>query len=258
MSSGVPMRRSAMESTSRCWPASPIACHCRSEAGLERTKPGRHAVDADAVRAQLAGGLPREADEPRLGAGVGLDAGEAVGAAGSGGDVHDGAAPGALHGGRRRPGEVKGAVQVDRRRSRASRRPSTSSTGWLTCPATPPAVLTSTSMRPVPPSARATKAPTASGVAHVDDRPSRHAPGPRPPATGAVSSSSGAEHVAGPDRGALGAPGSTQMARPMPLAAPGDDGDPPVEAHQIRPRRRGSSASRSPSPTQVERRARRP
>ena len=123
MSSGVPMRRSAIESTSRCWPASPIACHCRSEAGLERHESRRHAVDADAVRAQLARGLAGEADEPRLGAGVGLDPGEAVGAPRARGDVHDRAAPGALHRGRHRAREVEGAVQVDRRRSRASRRP---------------------------------------------------------------------------------------------------------------------------------------
>src|SRR5207302_4243341 len=40
----------------------------------------RHAVHADAVGAQLARGLAREADEARLRAGIGLDAREAVGA----------------------------------------------------------------------------------------------------------------------------------------------------------------------------------
>jgi hypothetical protein len=40
MSSGSPIRRSAIDSMSRRWPASPIACHCRSDAGFERTKPG--------------------------------------------------------------------------------------------------------------------------------------------------------------------------------------------------------------------------
>ena len=113
MSSGVPRRRSAIESSSARWPASPIACHWASEAGFERTKPGRDAVHANAVGAQLARGLAREADEAGLGARVGLDAGEAVRAPGAGRDVHDGAAAPALHDGRDRAGEVKRAVEVD-------------------------------------------------------------------------------------------------------------------------------------------------
>src|SRR6185437_6910674 len=40
MSSVVPSRLTAMRSTSSRWPASPYASHCRSVAGLERTKPG--------------------------------------------------------------------------------------------------------------------------------------------------------------------------------------------------------------------------
>ncbi len=40
MSSGCPKRLRGMLSTSRCWRSSPIACHCASESGFERTSPG--------------------------------------------------------------------------------------------------------------------------------------------------------------------------------------------------------------------------
>src|SRR5262249_13860511 len=40
MSAGVPIRRSAMRSISRCWPSAPYDSHWRSDDGFERTNPG--------------------------------------------------------------------------------------------------------------------------------------------------------------------------------------------------------------------------
>src|SRR5262249_20894747 len=51
--------------------------------GIRAEEARRDRVHADAVLAELARGLTREADQTRLGARIGLDAGEAVGATGA-------------------------------------------------------------------------------------------------------------------------------------------------------------------------------
>src|SRR6185436_11726857 len=66
--------------------------------GVGADESRRHAVDADAELAELPRRLPREPDQPRLGAGVCLDSGETVRATRAGGDVHDAPAAARLHG----------------------------------------------------------------------------------------------------------------------------------------------------------------
>ena len=89
MSSGEPSRFSAMFWMSRCWPSSPIASHCRSVVGLERTKPGATLLTVMFHGPELVRELAREADLPGLGAGIGLDAGEADAEPGAARDVDD-------------------------------------------------------------------------------------------------------------------------------------------------------------------------
>ncbi len=57
----------------------------------------RHAVDRDAERAELVAELARQADQARLGRGIGLDAGLADAEARAARDVDDAPAPRGLH-----------------------------------------------------------------------------------------------------------------------------------------------------------------
>ena len=94
----------------------------------------------------------------------------------------------------------------------------TSSTGRITWPATPPAVLTSTSRRPASAAARATKACTAA-LSRTSTTSARPAPARAPSIAARVASSSAGRtsqaHTVAPSRAS-----ATPMARPMPWAAP--------------------------------------
>ena len=111
-------------------------------------EPGSDAVDRDAERAELVRHLPGEADLAGLGAGVGLDAGQADAAARSGGDVDD-PAPAALPSSTGRPRGCTGTRCTGwRRRPLATSSSETSSIGGGSGPTTPPALLTRMSTPP--------------------------------------------------------------------------------------------------------------
>src|SRR5579884_323213 len=95
-------------------PRRPVRLPLPPRARVAQHEAGGHAGDRDLPRTELPGELPGEPDLAGLGAGVGLDAGEAGAPSRARGDVDDAAVPALLHDRRDRPAAVKGAGEVHR------------------------------------------------------------------------------------------------------------------------------------------------
>ena len=89
MSSAVPSRRSAMLWISRAWPSCAHRLPLPLGRGVGADEARRDAVDGDPEGPELVGQLAGQADLAGLGAGIGLDAGEADAQPGARGDVDD-------------------------------------------------------------------------------------------------------------------------------------------------------------------------
>ena len=225
-------------------PAAPSASHCRSVVGFERTKPGATVLTVMPKGPSSWASCRVSPIWPGLGAGVGLDAGEAEPEPRARRDVDDAAPAGRLHAGRRAPRHQEGArqVHVDDRLPVASSE--TSSMGAADLPEHAAGVVDQDVGRHASlrrqvreqPLATAVASVTSSGVGHAAAPPApRSRRGPRP----------GRRRRSRRRR----RPQASAMARPKPCAAPVTSAVRPARSIlTARPRRlRGRRGWRAPS-----------